>query len=110
MSVILGITDGDDGGAVLLVDGRLVAAVNEERLNRMKMSIGFPRLAVQEVLRLGGVERPLTGPGQPDARPRMLQVGIPAFLAIRPIVAWIISTPSLCVPRQTMSASGNSGH
>ncbi len=56
MSVILGITDGDDAGAVLLIDGRLVAAVNEERLNRMKMSIGFPRLAVREVLRLGGVE------------------------------------------------------
>jgi carbamoyltransferase len=51
---ILGITDGDDGGAVLVVDGRMVAAVNEERLNRMKMSIGFPRQSVQEVLRLAG--------------------------------------------------------
>lgn len=54
MSVILGITDGDDGGAVLLRDGRLVAAVNEERLNRMKMSIGFPVRAVEEVLRISG--------------------------------------------------------
>jgi carbamoyltransferase len=54
MGTILGITDGDDAGAVLLVDGRLEAAVNEERLNRMKMSIGFPRLAVQEVLKLTG--------------------------------------------------------
>lgn len=56
MSTILGITDGDDAGAVLVVDGRLVAAVNEERLNRMKMSIGFPRLAIQEVLRIGKVD------------------------------------------------------
>lgn len=55
MRAVLGITDGDDGGAALLVDGKLVAAVNEERMNRMKMSIGFPRLAVQEVLRLGGL-------------------------------------------------------
>ncbi len=55
MRAILGITDGDDAGAALLIDGRLVAAVNEERLNRMKMSIGFPRLAVSEVLRLGGL-------------------------------------------------------
>ncbi len=54
--IILGITDGDDGGAALLVDGKLVSAVNEERLNRMKMSIGFPRLAVQEVIQLAGVE------------------------------------------------------
>ncbi len=61
MRAILGITDGDDGGAALLLDGRLVAAVNEERLNRLKMSIGFPRLAVREVLRLGGI-----GPGDVD--------------------------------------------
>ena len=54
--VYLGITDGDDAGAALVVDGKLVAAVNEERLNRMKMSIGFPRLAVPEVLRLAGVQ------------------------------------------------------
>ena len=54
MSVILGITDGDDAGAALIVDGHLVAAVNEERLNRMKMSIGFPWRSIQEVLRLGG--------------------------------------------------------
>ncbi|MEE8104681.1 MAG: carbamoyltransferase C-terminal domain-containing protein [Planctomycetota bacterium] len=55
-NVFLGITDGDDAGAALVVDGKLVAAVNEERLNRMKMSIGFPRLAVAEVLRLGDVQ------------------------------------------------------
>lgn len=55
MTKIIGITDGDDAGAALIVDGRMVAAVNEERLNRMKMSIGFPWLAIQEVLRLGGV-------------------------------------------------------
>ncbi len=54
MRTILGVTDGDDAGACLLEDGRLVAAVNEERLNRLKMSIGFPSLAVQEVLRIAG--------------------------------------------------------
>ena len=56
VSTILGITDGDDAGAVLLVDGNLVAAVNEERLNRIKMSIGFPTLSIQEVLRIGQVQ------------------------------------------------------
>ncbi len=55
MTYILGITDGDDAGAVLLQDGRIIAAVNEERLNRMKLSIGFPRLAIEEVLRLGNI-------------------------------------------------------
>jgi carbamoyltransferase len=57
MTYVLGITDGDDAGAVLLADGRIIAAVNEERLNRMKLSIGFPRLAVEEVLRLGNVKQ-----------------------------------------------------
>ena len=47
MGAILGISDGDDAGAVLLLDGRVVAAVNEERLNRMKMSVGFPFLSIQ---------------------------------------------------------------
>ena len=55
MTAILGITDGDDGGAALVIDGKLVAAVNEERLNRMKMSIGFPRLAALRVLDIAGI-------------------------------------------------------
>ena len=40
--VILGVWDGHDSGAALLVEGRLVAAVNEERLTRRKLEIRFP--------------------------------------------------------------------
>jgi carbamoyltransferase len=43
-----------DAAAVLYADGRLVAAVEEERLNRIKHCAGFPALAVAEVLRIGG--------------------------------------------------------
>jgi len=43
-----------DAAAVLYQDGRLVAAIAEERLNRIKHCAGFPTLAVREVLRLGG--------------------------------------------------------
>ena len=39
---ILGIWDGHDAGAALLAGGRLVAAVNEERLTRRKLEIRFP--------------------------------------------------------------------
>ena len=53
--VILGITDGDDGGACIVRDGKLVAAVNEERMVRMKAVIGFPTRAIQEVIRLSEV-------------------------------------------------------
>jgi carbamoyltransferase len=52
---LLGIVDGiSDAGAALFVDGRLVAAVNEERLTREKLEGGFPARSIEEVLRLGG--------------------------------------------------------
>lgn len=44
-----------DAGAALLKDGILVAAVTEERLNRVKHFAGCPLLAVKEVLDLAGI-------------------------------------------------------
>ncbi len=44
-----------DASAVLLKDGELVAAVAEERLNRVKHFAGFPVRAVKEVLDLAGI-------------------------------------------------------
>jgi carbamoyltransferase len=44
-----------DASAVLLRDGELVAAVAEERLNRVKHFAGFPALAVKEVLDIAGI-------------------------------------------------------
>src|SRR5438552_11586567 len=44
-----------DSSAVRLRDGQLVAAVAEERLNRVKHFAGFPARAIQEVLDLGGI-------------------------------------------------------
>jgi carbamoyltransferase len=44
-----------DAAAALFADGHLVAAVEEERLNRIKHCAGFPALAAAEVLRIGGV-------------------------------------------------------
>lgn len=52
--LVLGITDGITCGAAVVVDGRVVAAVNEERLSRLKMAFGFPRQSIKEVLRLAG--------------------------------------------------------
>ena len=46
-----------DSSAALFDDYRLLAAVAEERLNRVKCSGGFPELALAEVLRVAGVER-----------------------------------------------------
>jgi carbamoyltransferase len=44
-----------DVSAVLLRDGRLVAAVEEERFRRIKHYAGFPREALAACLRMGGV-------------------------------------------------------
>jgi carbamoyltransferase len=52
---ILGIWDGHDAGAALLVDGRLAAAVNEERLTRRKLEIDFPRRSIAACLHIAGV-------------------------------------------------------
>jgi len=44
--LVLGIWDGHDAGAAL-VDGETVLfAVNEERLTRRKLEVGFPRRSI----------------------------------------------------------------
>ncbi|GHH52568.1 carbamoyltransferase family protein [Streptomyces candidus] len=46
---------GHDAAAALLVDGRLVAAVEEERLNREKKTTDFPTHAIDWCLKEGGI-------------------------------------------------------
>jgi carbamoyltransferase len=46
-----------DSSAALFDDYRLLAAVAEERLNRVKCSGGFPEKSIAEVLRIASVER-----------------------------------------------------
>ncbi|MBF0152842.1 MAG: hypothetical protein HQL64_03760 [Magnetococcales bacterium] len=53
--IILGLWDGHDAGAALFEDGRLTAAINEERLTRRKLEVGFPGGAIRECLRIRGL-------------------------------------------------------
>jgi len=53
---ILGIHDGHNAAAALMVDGRFVAAAQEERLTRRKNEVGIPRRAIGEVLDIGGLD------------------------------------------------------
>tara|TARA_Y100001960_G_scaffold325796_1_gene408841 strand:+ start:757 stop:2424 length:1668 start_codon:yes stop_codon:yes gene_type:complete len=39
-----------------LIDGQIVASVSEERLTRRKNEVGYPSQAIEEVLRLGGID------------------------------------------------------
>jgi carbamoyltransferase len=53
--IILGIHDGHNSSAALLVDGKLVAALAEERLSRNKHQYGFPDQAIKAVLDVAGL-------------------------------------------------------
>jgi carbamoyltransferase len=44
-----------DAAAVILRDGQLIAAAEEERFSRVKHDFGFPRLAIQFCLRQAGI-------------------------------------------------------
>jgi carbamoyltransferase len=54
--VILGINPAYDAAAAVLVDGDIKAIIEEERLSRIKLHVGFPRRAIKEALRISGVE------------------------------------------------------
>jgi carbamoyltransferase len=56
MACILGINISHTGAACLVSSGRILAAVAEERLSRLKGDAGFPKLAVQSVLTSAGVQ------------------------------------------------------
>lgn len=59
---ILGITDGQTSGAAIIEDGQILAAINEERIARIKLARGFPRQSIREVMRLTGTDpRDLAG-------------------------------------------------
>ena len=54
--IILGIADNHDAGASVVVDGKLVSAVNQERVDRIKHSGAFPWGAIDEALCLAGIK------------------------------------------------------
>jgi carbamoyltransferase len=51
---VLGLGTEGDAGAAVVENGRILAAINEERLSRLKMVMGFPRASIGEALRLSG--------------------------------------------------------
>jgi len=54
--MILGLNDGHNAAAALLHKGRVVAAVQEERMTRVKNQAGVPRHAINEVLSIADVD------------------------------------------------------
>ncbi|MCS3700162.1 carbamoyltransferase [Salinibacter ruber] len=52
---VLGIADSINSGAAVIKGGRIDTAINEERLDRNKMCMGFPRLSIEEVMRVADI-------------------------------------------------------
>lgn len=59
--LILGLHRGHNASAALVIDGRVAYAIQEERINRVKRSDGFPRRAIREIFEQMG-----TDPGRID--------------------------------------------
>jgi len=53
--IVLGIIDSKPSSAALLIDNQIVAALAEERLCRLKMAGGMPRLAIRKIMEETGV-------------------------------------------------------
>ena len=53
--VILGVHDGHNAGAALVKDGKVVAAISEERLTNEKNHSGVPEQAIRRVFDISGV-------------------------------------------------------
>jgi len=58
---ILGINTGHDSGAAIIDDGKIAAAVNEERYSRIKMHWGLPKRSIARVFEISGIK-----PGEID--------------------------------------------
>ena len=54
--VILGIADGPDASAAIVVDGKPVAAVAQEAIDRVRHSRAFPSGAIDAALDVAGVK------------------------------------------------------
>ena len=53
---ILGIWDGHDAGAAIIDGNKIIAAVNEERLTKRKLDVGFPKNSIKECLQITGLK------------------------------------------------------
>jgi len=79
---VIGINAGHDA-TVTIIDpqGRIVAAIGEERLSRVKFHVGFPYGAIDECLRVAGVEKKDVGIVALATR-RLIFPGTPEYNAL----------------------------
>jgi len=54
--IVLGIHDGHNSGAALVKNGKVIAAISEERLRNIKNYSGTPELAIKEVFKIAKID------------------------------------------------------
>ena len=54
--IILGIHDAHDASAAIMVGGKIIAAVQEERFSRLKGDYGYPTKAIEYCLQEVGIQ------------------------------------------------------
>lgn len=52
---VLGINDGHDSGAAIVQNGKVLAAINEERIRNIKHYGGLPSKSIEEVFKISGI-------------------------------------------------------
>ncbi|MFQ6116392.1 MAG: carbamoyltransferase N-terminal domain-containing protein, partial [bacterium] len=78
--MLAGVHDGHDAGAALVRDGKVLAALQEERLRNVKHYSGTPEYAIREVFRIAEVD-----PSEVDAIAIAGLVRVHAPLKERPL-------------------------
>ena len=57
MKIIVGINANHaDSSACIIIDGKLIAAIEEERLNRIKHFSGYPIQSIKECMRIANIK------------------------------------------------------
>lgn len=71
---VVGVWDGHDAGAALIIDGKVVLALNEERLTGRKLEVGFPTQAIAAMRAAAGNRRIAWAPCTSDPAKTLTRV------------------------------------
>ena len=55
--IILAISDSHESHACILINGKIVSAIAEERLSRLKTDSGYPHRAIEKVILEAGIKK-----------------------------------------------------
>ena len=55
-NIILGIHDGHNCGATLVIDGKIFSSICEERLSRKKNDTGYPKMSIDFLKKHAGIK------------------------------------------------------